>query len=50
MQHFAVDVYAGAAVGMVSHWLARVGYFAAFRKRDARMSAGLLRRRSREKA
>jgi membrane-associated phospholipid phosphatase len=50
MQHFAVDVYFGAAVGLVSHWMARAGYYRAFRKRDARMSAGLLRRRSRENA
>lgn len=50
MQHFAVDVYAGAAVGLLSHWLARVGYYRTFRKRDERLSAGLLRRRPREKA
>ena len=44
MQHFLVDVFAGAAVGLLSHWIARVVYYSLMRHSDPGLRGGLLRR------
>lgn len=45
MQHFLVDVFAGAAVGLMSHWIARVVYFSLMQNADPVVPGGLLKQR-----